>query len=349
MPPITLVPSSEALEGNKSKVEDFLNWQVQTELDLPSLVSQSAHLFLQPGLALAKVYWKVERKRRKFVREFPFDTPLDAVFEALFGTEQPQAVESIGDLKWRGYIPTSPQGGSAQECTWEVQYLEDEVSQSLQVMVERDEVLEQPWIDLIDPTDIIAPVKGGNKIDGLPWMQHRMWMTEDDLRKKAQQGRFYADAVEDLLLSGPPRGDQPYLDSQMYRASIDQTEGVTGWGPSNVRRQQWEVLEDHRKYDIDGDGFDEDIIVWFSPHHKGSMLGWDYLDNVYAHGRRPFRVGRYFPIPFRFSGSPLPKWLKASRMRLMRSIISESITRPSRTCRSGLSGLVARYRMWRGN
>ena len=303
-PPIMLTPMNGALDDKKEKVETFLNWQILVEMKIQPIVAESAHLFLQPGLAVAKTYWKVDRRRRKYIREFPAETPFPAIIEALFGDKPPIDLKQAGDLRWTGIIPTTLMAGSALEVTLELNYLEESGAPTLQVLVEREEVIEGPCVDLIDPTDLIVPVKGGNDINQLPYVMHRLWLSEDDLRRKALQGRFYADVVQELIDSGAPRGDQPTRDSNLYRQSVDQTEGIEGYGPSNVRRTQWEVLECYRKYDIDGDGLDEDIIVWFSPHARGRLLGWDYLDNVYAHGRIPIRVGKFFPIPFRFYGLP---------------------------------------------
>lgn len=302
-PPIMVVPTTGALEDRKDKVETFLNWQVLTEIpDIEAKVAQSAHLFLQPGLAVAKTEWKITRKRRRFLREFPGDTALPAIFEALFGTTPPIDLELVDNLKWTGIIPTTLQAGGPLEVTLELNFVEDSGTPTIQVLVEREEVIERPDIALVDPTDIIAPVKGGDDPNELPFIMQRNWWGEDRLRHEALKGRLYSDVVQELLESGPPRGDLPLMDSGAYRASVDATEGVEGNGPSNVRRQQFEILECYRSYDIDGDGLNEEIIVWLSPHARGRVLGWDYLDNVYAHGRRPFRIGKFFPIPFRWYG-----------------------------------------------
>lgn len=299
-PPIMVVPTRGADEDRKDIVETFLNWQVQTELDLEPTVTQSAHLFLQPGLVVAKTYWKTDRIRRRMVREFPPSTPIPAILEALFGENQPRDLEPVGDLKFSGLIPAP--GTEALAVDLEFKIINEEDLKIVQVLVSREELIERPQVDLIEPIDLIAPVKGGHTVAEQPWIQQRLWMTEDDLRVKARDGRFYEDVVQELLDSGAPKGDQPVTDSQQYREKQDIAEGVEGQGPSNVKRTQWEILEDYRRYDIDEDGFDEEIITWVTPHNPKQILGWDYLDNVYAHGRRPIRVGRYFPIPFRFYG-----------------------------------------------
>ena len=299
-PPIIVVPTKAADEDRKDKVECVLNWQVLSEMGLEATVAQSAHLFLHPGMAVAKTYWKVDRRRRKFVRSFPLQTPIPSVIEAVFGVIKPRNVEKIDELKWRGYIPVPTYEGDDLEVIVQIKYLENE----LQILVDRDDITEGPAVELIDPIDLIAPAKGGHDVDDLPWVQQRLWLTEDDLRRKCLLGRFYTDTVQDLLdlKDGQPTGDDAQSDSTRYREGLDQTEGIEGDGPSNARSSQYEILEDYRRYDIDGDGLEEEIISWVAVDMPSRILGWDYLDNVYAHGRRPLRVGRYFPIPFRFYG-----------------------------------------------
>lgn len=302
-PPIQAVATTGAGERRKDIVETFMNWQILNEIpEIDSLVAQSAHLFLQPGLAIAKTYWKVERKRRRYIREFPGDTPIEAIFEALFGTTPPSELEKVDNLTWEGEIPTTLNAGGPLQVKLEMAFLDESGAPTIQVKVEREEVLERPDIVLIDPTDLIVPVKGGGNPNDQPYVIHRQWWDENRLRSEVKKGRLYKDAIEELLAAGPPRGDQPTMDSGAYRQSVDATEGVEGQGPSNVRREQWEILETYLRYDIDGDGFEEEIIVWTCPYFRGNVLGWDYLDNAFAHGRRPFRVGRFFPIPFRWYG-----------------------------------------------
>jgi len=223
-PPILVVPTTAAGEDRRMTVETVLNWQVQSQLKLEATVTQSAHLFLQPGLAVAKTYWKVDRRRRKFVREFPPSTTMPAIFEAIFGTDQPRHLESTGEQTWRGEIVTSPQGGGPLEVLLTVKVLED----GIQVLVDRDDVTEHPQVDLVEPIDLFVPVKGGQEVMELPWVQQRLWMTQDDLRRKVLQGRFYKDSVAALLTSGTPKGDKPTLDSQRYREAQDAAEGVEG-------------------------------------------------------------------------------------------------------------------------
>ena len=298
-PPIFVIPSKQADEGRKETVEAFLNWQIQTDLPIQSLVTQAAHLYLQPGIVIAKTYWKVIRTVRRSIQEFPSDAALDDVLKALFGDAAPTDIESTGPLTWEGTVPGTAQSVSPAHVSVKAKFLE----RGLQMLVDREEVVERPAIDLIEAIDFITPAHGGAEVADLPWCQHRMWLYEEDLRERARAGRFDPDRVEALIEQlGPSGGSLTQLDAAAYREIAASTEGVVNAGPSDVRREQYEILEDYRRYDIDDDGQLEEIVTWVAPALSDGILGWDYLDNVYAHGRRPFRVGRYFPIPFRFLG-----------------------------------------------
>ena len=295
-PPIIVVPSKGADERRKDLVEHFLNWQVMTELPLDQLVPESAHLFLQPGVVVAKTYWKVERITRRYVREFPQEHSFQEVMEALFGDDPPLDLKKIGELDWEGTMPTSPHGGSPLTIRLKLAFLED----GLQVLVEREEVTETAGVSLLEPTDFIVPANGGGNVQTLPWCQERLWLYENQLRERVRLGRFDAKAVEELLTQAHGSKTHLQIDSGAYVASKAASEGVALEGPSDVRLKQYEILEDYRLWDINDDGVEEQIITWHAPDLQGRILGWDYLDNVYAHGRRPFRVGRFLPIPFKF-------------------------------------------------
>ncbi len=304
-PPLRCVPTKAADEDRKDKVETVLNWQFLNEMDIAPTVAQSAHLFLNPGICVAKTYWFLDRRKHKFKRSFPLETPIPAILEALFGAVKPKGLSQIGKMEWIGYIPVPSYEGEDLEVRIKLKNLPHE----WQVLVERDEVVERPRVDLIEPPDFIVPAKGGQEPGDQPWCIQRHYWTEDVLRGKVALNRFYADAVQDLLdaRKGLPQGDDAQTDATRWRAGQDQTEGIEGYGPSNAKRETYEILEDYRRYDIDGDGIEEEIIAWVCRDLPGRLLGWDYLDNVYAHGRRPFRVGKYFEIPFRFYGLSLPE------------------------------------------
>lgn len=299
-PPIQVVPVDSTDETRRDRVELFLNWAIRTEMDIRPTVAESAHLFMIPGTVFAKTTWEANRRHRSYTREFPLGTPLDEIMTSLWGDKRPDDLEQVpGKPRWHGTIATTPRSGGPLDVEFTLKFLPDGV----QVMVEEEYTQERPDVSLIDAPDFIAPAKGGSDIQKLPWCQHRLWQFESDLRRLAAQGRYDKDVVEELLkVNEQPSGDLNQQDTVQYRETQANLEGIEDQGASNVRQSQYEILEDYRYYDINDDGVDEHVITWYAKDLPGKVLGWDLVDNVYAHGRRPFRAGRFYALPFRLYG-----------------------------------------------
>lgn len=282
--------------------ELFLNWQLRTHMGLEDLVPESAHLFLMPGSVIAKTRWVVEQRRAKTVKSFPLDTDLSVIFQEIFGSNPPESLVSKStDMDWEGEVSIS--GKAPSRVRLKLKFLEAEI----QVLSEREITLyEGPRIELLQPQDFIFPARGGSDPQKLPWCTHRLWLSEHDLRRKVVQGTFNHAAVDELIRLRQPASTTPE-DAEAAEETKDVMEGVSGDGSSNVRNEEFEVWEHYRRIDIDDDDYEEEVILWISPELPSRILGWDYLDNAVAHGRRPFRVGRYFPIPFRFLGLSFPE------------------------------------------
>ena len=296
-PPIVVIAVKTATEERRELVEMFLNWRIKTRLPMDELVATSAHLYLQPGLVIAKTYWKVTRKVRRLVREFSLDATMEDITTSFFGAQvQPLNLKPVGDQDFEGTVPVAPGAGEPLRVRLKLKILDDGV----QVLLEKDELDEGSWIDLVDPLDFFAPSRAGGDVQQMPWCQHRLWLYDHELRNRVAIGRFEADAVEMLLQGATAPEGSGETDSYEVHTARELASAETSDGPTDARQLQYEVIEDHRRWDINGDGEEEEIITWVAPALKDRILGWDYLDNVYAHGRRPFRVGRFLPVPFTF-------------------------------------------------
>ena len=303
--PVHAIPTRYTSNELRDRVETFLNWQLMTEMDLENKVPASAHLFLLPGTVVSKVFWKITRKRVRYLRTFPITMPIEEAIRTILGpsvkVEENLTKGTITRLE--GTYRTSPNGGPE-----DVEFKLDIATSlsELLILVDMEEVDERPHIEIIDPLDFVMPAKAQNP-QTTPWCAHRTWMEENDLRMMVKQGRFYKDAVERLLGEAEPEGDEEAEHGQAARDTRDQQEGVTGNSETDVRLSQWQVWEVPRRYDIDDDGIEEEMVFWVSPELPGLLLGYDYLSNIHAHGMRPFAVGRYHPIPFRFYGLSFPQ------------------------------------------
>src|SRR3990167_9398927 len=303
--PILVRPVEATDEARQDITERFLNWQVMTQLDLAPLVAESAHRFLVPGLVIAKTLWRVEERTLRAVRTFPAEMPLPEILSMLFETRTPQDLKKDGDDTWTGTLKSPT--GARRPVTLTFKFLPDET----QVLVVKEEVTyEAPRVELLDVEDFIVPINGGGDAQRIPWCQQRLWLDEAALRRKVRLGVFDQDAVEALIRGQNPSGDEGQLDSTAVREGRAAAEGVEAFGASNVRADEYEVLEDYRRWDLDDDGWDEEVVFWVAPRLPDRVLGWDYLDNLYAHGRRPFRFGRYLALPGRFYPVSFPELVR---------------------------------------
>jgi len=308
-PPVLLKATEAQDEGQQERVEAFLNWQVQTQLDIAPKVAESAHRFLIPGTVYAKTRWMLTERRVQAVRSFPPDTPLQTILDAVLGTDVPTKTERVegGDFPtWEITVRTRQHRERTAHLTLHI--LEDEI----QALIDRIETIyEGPDVEFPNAEDILEPVNAGSDPQQFPWIMQRLWLDESKLRQKVRQGRFYADAVELLLRGEAPEGDNAQFDAADVRGIRAELEGVEEFGESSQRGQEYAVLEAYYRYDLDEDGLDEELVVWVAPERGELLLGWDYLDNLYATGRRPFRKACYFPVPGRSKGLSFPQIVQA--------------------------------------
>src|SRR3990167_1632044 len=303
--PILVRPVEATDEARQDITERFLNWQVMTQLDLAPLVAESAHRFLVPGMCIAKTLLRVEERVLRAVRTFPADMPMPEILKLLFGATVPEDLEKDGEDTWTGTL-RSP-SGATRPVTLTFKFLPDET----QVLIVKTEVTyEAPRVELIEVEDLVVPINGGGDAQRLPWLHQRLYLDEAALRRKVRLGDFDQDAVGELIRGQNPSGDEGTLDSTAVRAGRAAAEGVEILGASDVRADEYEVIESYRRWDIDDDGWDEEIVCWVSPRLPDRVLGWDYLDNLYAHGRRPFRFGKFLPLPGRFYGKSFPELIR---------------------------------------
>jgi hypothetical protein len=307
-PPIMARQTESQDEDLQERVELFLNHQVQTRLDIEDLVVDSAHRFLTPGIVIGKTRWVVNERRKQYVRSYTQGTDFDTILADVLQQDVALETEQTdkGDTpQWKITVRTPR--NREREIFLTLQMLPTEV----QAMVDRVEVIyEGPDVTLLDAEDFIVPVKGGQDIQKLPWCMQRLWLDQNALRTKVRQGRFYEDAIQKLIDGDTPEGDNLQLDSSEVRTIRSNVEGTEEFGASSVRATEYTVLECYYRYDLDEDGLDEEIMFWVCPERGDLLLGWDYLDNVYATGRRPFRIGRYFPLPGRTLGLSFPQIVK---------------------------------------
>jgi hypothetical protein len=120
-----------------------------------------------------------------------------------------------------------------------------------------------------------------------PWMGHLVRLFPHELKQRAAAGVYDTEAVEEVLSFGESTLDETTLEN-LKRWGIEPKAGESG---------VYNIVEAYMFYDVDGDGVEEDIIVWIHPE-SGTILRTDYNEL----GIRPFVVIKYIPRPFQFYG-----------------------------------------------
>src|SRR3990172_4028212 len=239
--PILVRPVEATDEARQDITERFLNWQVMTPLGPAPLLAGSAHRFLVPGLVIAKTLWRVEERVLRAVRTFPADMPMPEILKLLFGATVPEDLEKDGEDTWTGTL-RSP-SGAKRPVTLTFKFLPDE-TQGL--IVQTEVTYEAPRVELIEVEDIVVPINGGGDAQRLPWLHQRLYLDEAALRRKVRLDVFGKDAVEELIRGQNPSGDEGTLDSTAVRAGRAAAEGVEILGASDVRADEYEVIESYR-------------------------------------------------------------------------------------------------------
>lgn len=148
-----------------------------------------------------------------------------------------------------------------------------------------------------------------------PYVMHRVDLSDEDLKLRAQQGRFDEKAVEEALerrrafVSSLDRGP-----SQDTRRRMRELEGVSGREADTItfRDQGMHSITEwygkaYVEKEVDDDTFKdvdtlpEEIVVWYHEDLR-KILGWTYLHRISPSGNRPFYKADFMPSKERSFG-----------------------------------------------
>lgn len=164
------------------------------------------------------------------------------------------------------------------------------------------------YADSINPDDV----------GGSPWVAHRFELTKGQFKSRAEGNRpfqvdYNPDAVKEVLLHENENEEKLVKERQRIEDRFI---------PFDDRKI--ELYEIWARFDIDGDGHDEDVVVVW--HQKSRMILRATL-NPFLHGERPFHKAEYIP-GFGFYGVGLgeaDEWAQLSISRLLNNAINNTL------------------------
>lgn len=173
-----------------------------------------------------------------------------------------------------------------------------------------------PRILSVPVEDFLMPGGAYNDIQEMPWVAHRMFLTEGELHLRARQLKWNIDDVEPITTVGWVRSRR----EQFGRTRTN----------LKLNRKLYEIHKVYAYFDIDNDGFDEDVEIIFERTSR-QILKLTYN----GYDCRPYSVGRYQLL------AHLPYGMGAAEM--LRPF-QESFTEMHNA--RVLNVLMANYRMW---
>jgi hypothetical protein len=173
---------------------------------------------------------------------------------------------------------------------------------------DRVEVLETPHIKRILLEDVVMPV-GHNDPHTAPWVGHNLYMTDEDLKVRAESGKFIKEQVEKAItyrvrvenesdtefeIKRDRRRADGYFDDVGYRQ--DEQHIVVEWyGKAYVTPEYNQTMPDDLKK------LPREVVVWIH-YASGEILGWTYLKTISPSGIRPIFKADFIRFPNRENG-----------------------------------------------
>lgn len=191
-------------------------------------------------------------------------------------------------------------------------------------IVERVITRSQPKVETIPLQHFWLPANAWSidadaPVGAARWVAHQFFLTEGELRAKGQPlGRVVEPEYDPMAVEHLTNWitDRRLEEDESVDRTIQEQDDYVPW-----RDEKIEVFEAWARFDVDGDGLEEDIVVTF---HEPSLTILRALHNPFLHGKRPFVSGRLLPN-FGFYGigmAEADEWAQSAASMLLNGLIN---------------------------
>lgn len=288
-PIVSFKPVEQSDDDMVRQREVFLDYAVREEINLFPTADRLILGMLLNGIQVAKVAWNLETRNVRDKHEFDMNADPVQCIQTIMKSEQvlADAISKISDQ-------------DAYEVTKNGKKIKLEVVQKngrLCIYTEREEVIRQcPQVSAINPEDISFNSDCPYDLQKADHIYERYWLTMDQIRREVKKGIFDASDTE---LEEIEKLADVSIDEQDETTTVKTSrEEITG-AAETFREgdpEKVELIDAYIKYDINDDGFDEEIIVTVPRNKSDIILRVNRLEDVYRHGYRPFVMFYMNPI-----------------------------------------------------
>jgi len=286
------VSSHPLAEKKAEDTTDYIQYYWRNRMRILDQLERYVRNFILYGNGIGKLWWRrVERMQRRIEREPMFQdipgedpeapperrkVPLDGQIIDFFGM-----MEVVKDLK---RIGKGSKGTKWSITVWdevdrrekEIQiegYSHEESRENIFLMESRETVINQPQFDNIEIPDCVFTVDG-RSIQEAKRVSVRYEKSWDDMVRGFRTGKWnqitQADMDEMELIADV---DEVTGDAELENLGLTPLNQVVGErlkrqqdateGNITTRRYPFEVIEEFRRIDLDHDGEDEDVVIWY--------------------------------------------------------------------------------------
>ncbi len=275
----------QAFEEKEELVKRFMNWVLTKWSNrgrgLKAVFDRFLDDVCEDGTGILKLYW--DRWQHEYLK-------------AEVETEMEDDVDLLGGIG-----------------------IEVEKSTNIKAKISNKMVQEQqaaPRVGVVGIEEFMMP-PGYEDIDDAPWIAHRVYMTDEDLKIRARDKKFEKDVVDEVMKMKTSifSGEYDNYGALDAKRTLSEIEGIQS-DLSSDDRQRWDnqnhqIIEFYcRGYvekQIDDDTFEsmtkfpQEIVMWY---HWASrkVLGWTYLHRITPDGKRPFYKADLIPSKRRAFG-----------------------------------------------
>lgn len=302
----------------QENISNLIDFQVFEEANGEDLFDDFISNLVDDGTAVAFVRWVREDQILRDVKilpGLPRNIPADVPHKLIVG----QALEVLFDK----IVGAAPQHDSQYpDYEYDVVY-EDQYGTQHHALVcfydtddgkleahitQKVTSFDGPSFEVLDLEDIVIPARTGNlqpptqqNPHGAPYVNRLCKTTLDNIRRLKANGTY--DLLDDAgmdRIKATNTSPNTYWDEEIAKLQKDQKEGVeTQFAQTDLGIRY--IVEHYGRWDVDGDGFEEDVIFWMERDSQ-TLLRARLLGEIYPGipVRRPFGVAKLFPIPGRF-------------------------------------------------
>jgi hypothetical protein len=192
-----------------------------------------------------------------------------------------------------------------------------------------------PTMIVLDLENVVAPMRSENlqpvtlqNPNGAPWVATLHRIDYDAIKRSKAHGIFDLltdEEIEEMLPHAQDRaeGDRTN-DEEKLRTQRDELTGLAP-GQYDEGRRWFTLVKYYCRRDVNGDGLDEDIIMWILKEPK-KLARVKYLTELYPGlpPRRPLSEARMIPVPGQLYGIGLPELMEGLH-EMIHELVNQNI------------------------